>query len=87
MDDAGEVDECSNSGGDVKEVDETVKNNMTATFSLIKGNLKQAMDDVGFFGDRDDVIKNSEDMTLYIKDVSDEDMYFLSIKISFENVL
>lgn len=73
MDDAGEVDECSNSGGDVKEVDETVKNNMSATFSLIKGNLKQAMDDVGFFGDRDDVIKNSEDMTLYIKDVSDED--------------
>ena len=46
---------------------------MSATFSLIKGNLKQAMDDVGFFGDRDDVIKNSEDMTLYIKDVSDED--------------
>ena len=73
MYDAGEVDDCSNSGGNPKEVEETVKSNMSAKFSLIKGNLKKAMDDVGFFGDRDYVIKNSKDMTLYVKDVSDKD--------------
>jgi len=73
MDDAGEVDECSNSGRNVKEVEEIVKSNMSATFNITKGNLKKAIDDVGFFGDRDEVIKNSKDMTLYVKNVSDKD--------------
>lgn len=69
----GEADECANSGGDVNEVNEIVKQNMTAAIILTKGNLKQAMDDVGFFGDRDDVLKNSKNMTLYVKNISDED--------------
>lgn len=73
MDDAGEVDECSNSGGNAKEVEEIVKSDMTATFSLKKGNLKKTIDSISFFGNKDDVIKNSEDMTLYIKNISDKD--------------
>lgn len=70
IDNAGEAEECSNS----KEVEETVKQNMTATFSLIKGNLEQAMNDVDFLGDKNYVIQNSKDMTLYVKNITDNEL-------------
>ena len=72
MNDAGEADECySNFPQPWKDVRETAQENIQATFNIVKGNLKSALDEVDFWGDKNDILKNSKNKTLYVKNITD----------------
>ncbi len=74
MDNTGEADECYLYSKETwKEVKETVKENMQSTFNIAKGNLETAMDEINFMGDKKEVIQNSKNMTLYVKNITEDE--------------